>query len=194
MVLPATEIKIFILEYKSNTNFFSRITKLFTKTSYYHSGLIVDICHCDLSIKDGPDFLIKRYFNIDKVYDKLKKECKQDRCQIDVIELPYYFNEQNFNRVLNWWETKSKDKYSLFKLIDMSRTSLLLPLYKWYYRLRKKPYKLKWDAKGYVCSGAVDASILAGTGIDLIPEITDRVVYPGLFAMRYKKHIIKTIK
>lgn len=185
--------RVYIVEFLEKKS--KRLVSLFTGLKYYHTGMIIDVksysnivnsYYCDLSPrKNEPDYLM---IPINK-HEFIKRE----KGKANIFIIPKYFTNQMSFEMLDWWRERANKNYSYKKLLNMTNTKWLLRFSRWYYRMKGKPYKPIMDKKGDVCSIAVDMCCKEAGAYDLFPELSERVVPPGLFAKKLKENEVKAI-
>lgn len=174
--------KVYIIEHKSGSGL-GKIITFFTGKKYSHTTMFIDGIHCDLALrKNGKDYLMTKYDNI----FLLKNEYGN---KIDIFQIPHIFDIVEIQKMLNWWKNRELKSYGILKLSSMIFSKWIVSFSRWYYRQIGKPYKIKMiDVKSQdVCSIAVDECLKKG-GYDIFPELSERIVYPGLFAEKLKKY------
>ena len=188
--------KVLVAEFKSfKFNPFQKVTAFFTGRKYYHSGMVIvdddNVWFADLAMGRGDDGDYQIIDTKTTLENFINKEGPKG---VDFFEVPKKFTDKQIEKMIKWWTRRHdlKKKYGLNKLTTFPLLAKMQPFYYWYYRQNKRPYIPKADIPNQdVCSVAVD-QCLKLCGFDVFPELSERVVYPGMFAERLKKYKVKT--
>jgi hypothetical protein len=180
---------IYILEHKGSTSPISKLLKVFTNEKYSHTAMMIADMFCELSPIDKRegenDYHVRKYKN---VYEVLR-----EMPEYDAFGVPHKFSTKDIREMLNFWTTRAASamEYGYEKLAFLPWARIGVKMMRRYYRRTGRPYKMKMGMwKPDVCSTAVDKCLKVG-GYDIFPELSERVVYPGLYAKKLKDYKVK---